>query len=191
MIYFLLLFSLLSISLLLLLLFLKYNKKSITLNNNIDLNIINKLNGNNEILKIKIDDIENVYYFKKCDTIHLELIDNNYDIIETSSIVKGKRNYTFFPINMEQLIMKKYNNLKINHEIISEINTLNTIYNINIEIKKNNKVMIKGFLSDFIKYYKNNNKFIIDIYRNKYIIDFSCIITIYEIKFFHNKLNIF
>jgi hypothetical protein len=87
--------------------------------------------------------------------------------------------------------MKKYFNLRVSHEIISQINTLNTIYNINIEIKRKNKIIIKEFLSNFVLYYKNNNKFIIDIYRTKYIIDESCIITIYEIKFFHNKLNIF
>lgn len=150
-------------------------------------NVINNLNGYNEKIKIAKNDIENLFYLKKCNDIHLEIIDNNYSIAETLSVIKGKRNYTFFPIKMENAIMKKYLNTRVSYEIMSIINTLNTIYNLSIEIKKNNKIIIKGFLSDFIELYKNNNKFIIEIYRNKYIVDTSCMITIYEIKFFPNK----
>lgn len=188
MIYFFLLVSLLLLSLLF-----KYKRKKNILKNNSNLyfSVIDKLNDNNEILKINKENIENLYYCKKCSNIHLEIIEINKNIIETSSTIKGKINYTFLPNNMEKCIIKKYFNLKVSHEIMSEINTLNTIYNINIEIKKKNKIIIKGFLNTFIQYYRKNNKFIIDIYRNKYIIDESCIITIYEIKFFHNKLNIF
>jgi len=149
--------------------------------------VIDNLNCISKIIKININDIEKLYYLKKCNDIHLEIINNNQDIIETFSIVNGRNNYTFFPTKMENALMKKYLNLKISYEIISEINTLNTIYNLVIEIKKNNKIIIRGYLSDYIDLYKNNDKFIIQIYRNKYIIDMICTITLIEVKFFPNK----
>jgi len=149
--------------------------------------VIDNLNCISKRVKININDIEKLYYFKKCNDIHLEIIDNNQDIIETLSIVNGVRNYTFFPIKMEHALMKKYLNSKVSYEIISEINTLNTIYNLVIEIKKNNKIIIQGYLSNYIDLYKNNNKFIIQIYKNKYIIDMGCTLTLLEVKFFPNK----
>ena len=149
--------------------------------------VIDNLNCISKIIKININDIEKLYYLKKCNDIHLEIIDNNQDIIETFSIVNGRNNYTFFPIKMEYALMKKYLNSKVSYEILSEINTLNTIYNLVIEIKKNNKIIIRGYLSNYIDLYKNNDKFIIQIYRNKYIIDMRCIITLLEVKFFPNK----
>lgn len=149
--------------------------------------VIDNLNCISKIIKININDIEKLYYLKKCNDIHLEIIDKNQHIIETFSIVNGINNYTFFPIKMEYALMKKYLNSKISYEIISEINTLNTIYNLVIEIKKNNKIIIRGYLSDYIDLYKNNDKFIIQIYRNKYIIDMICTITLIEVKFFPNK----
>jgi hypothetical protein len=149
--------------------------------------VIDNLNCISKIIKININDIEKLYYLKKCNDIHLEIIDNNQDIIEIFSIVNGRNNYTFFPIKMEYALMKKYLNSKVSYEILSEINTLNTIYNLVIEIKKNNKIIIRGYLSNYIDLYKNNDKFIIQIYRNKYIIDMRCIITLLEVKFFPNK----
>jgi hypothetical protein len=149
--------------------------------------VIDNLNCISKTLKININDIEKLYYLKKCNDIHLEIIDNNQDIIETLSIVNGRRNYTFFPIKMEYALMKKYLNSKVSYEILSEINTLNTIYNLFIEIKKNNKIIIRGYLSDYIDLYKNNDKFIIQIYRSKYIIDMICTLTLIEVKFFPNK----
>jgi hypothetical protein len=149
--------------------------------------VIDNLNCISKFLKINSSDIEKLYYFKKCNDIHLEIIDNNQDIIETLSVVNGIRNYTFFPIKMEYALMKKYLNSKVSYEIISEINTLNTIYNLVIEIKKNNKIIIRGYLSNYIDLYKNNNKFIIQIYKNKYIIDMGCLITLLEVKFSPNK----
>jgi len=149
--------------------------------------VIDNLNCISKVLKINMNDIEKLYYLKKCNDIHLEIIDNNQDIIETLSIVNGRRNYTFFPIKMEYALMKKYLNSRVSYEILSEINTLNTIYNLGVEIKKNNKVIIRGYLSDYIDLYKNNDKFIIQIYRNKYIIDMICTVTLLEVKFFPNK----
>jgi hypothetical protein len=149
--------------------------------------VIDNLNCISKTLKININDIEKLYYLKKCNDIHLEIIDNNQDIIETLSIVNGRNNYTFFPIKMEYALVKKYLNSKVSYEILSELNTLNTIYNLVIEIKKNNKIIIRGYLSNYIDLYKNNDKFIIQIYRNKYIIDMRCIITLLEVKFFPNK----
>ena len=149
--------------------------------------VIDNLNCISKVVKININDIEKLYYLKKCNDIHLEIIDNNEDIIETLSIVNGIRNYTFFPIKMEYALMKKYLNSKVSYEILSELNTLNTIYKLGVEIKKNNKVICRGYLSNYIDLYKNNDKFIIQIYRNKYIIDMRCIVTLLEVKFFPNK----
>jgi hypothetical protein len=149
--------------------------------------VIDNLNCTSKIVKININDIEKLYYLKKCNDIHLEIIDNNQDIIETLSMVNGRRNYTFFPIKMEYALMKKYLNSKVSYEILSELNTLNTIYNLSVEIKKNNKIIIRGYLSNYIDLYKNNDKFIIQIYRNKYIIDMLCTVTLLEVKFFPNK----
>ena len=198
---FLLLVFLLLVFLLLVFLLLFFNSKKNKINKNNDkpkaldsldfldsfIIVIDNLNCISKRVKIKINDIEKLYYFKKCNDIHLEIIDNNEDIIETLSIVNGMRNYTFFPIKMEYALMKKYLNSRVSYEIISEINTLNTIYNLVIEIKKNNKIIIRGYLSNYIDLYKNNNKFIIQIYKNKYIIDMSCLITLLEVKFFPNK----
>ena len=149
--------------------------------------VIDNLNSISKRVKININDIEKLYYLKKCNDIHLEIIDNNEDIIETLSVVNGIRNYTFFPIKMEYALMKKYLNSRVSYEIISEINTLNTIYNLVIEIKKNNKIIIRGYLTNYIYLYKNNNKFIIHLYKSKYMIDMSCVITLLEVKFFPNK----
>lgn len=149
--------------------------------------VIDNLNCVSKIVKINSSDIEKLYYLKKCNDIHLEIIDNNQDIIETFSIVNGRNNYTFFPIKMEYALMKKYLNFKVSYEILSEINTLNTIYKLGVEIKKNNKVICRGYLSNYIDLYKNNDKFIIQIYKNKYLIDMSCIVTLLEVKFFPNK----
>jgi hypothetical protein len=149
--------------------------------------VIDNLNCISKVLKINMNDIEKLYYLKKCNDIHLEIIDNNQDIIETLSIVNGRRNYTFFPIKMEYALMKKYLNSRVSYEIISEINTLNTIYNLGVEIKKNNKVICRGYLSNYIDLYKNNDKFIIQLYKIKYIIDMNCLITLLEVKFFPNK----
>ena len=149
--------------------------------------VIDNLNCISKVVKININDIEKLYYLKKCNDIHLEIIDNNEDIIETLSIVNGIRNYTFFPIKMEYALMKKYLNSKVSYEILSELNTLNTIYKLGVEIKKNNKVICRGYLSNYIDLYKNNDKFIIQIYKNKYLIDMSCIVTLLEVKFFPNK----
>jgi hypothetical protein len=45
--------------------------------------------------------------------------------------------------------MKKYLNSKVSYEIISEINTLNTIYNLVIEIKKKKAIVNFELISQF------------------------------------------
>ena len=147
-------------------------------------------NINIKIYSIKLDDTEKIYILKKYTDIHIDLLDNNRKFIETSSIINGIINYTFFPENMENLIKQKYLYCKVSYENISEINELNNIYNINLEIIRDNKIICRGFLNSEILLYKNTNNFIIELYENKYLIDTKCLIKLVNVNLYNNKKKI-
>lgn len=149
-------------------------------------------NINVDILSIELCNTEKICVLKKCADIHIDILQNNKKIIETTSIINGVINYTFFPKNMEVLIIKKYLYSKVNYENISEINELNNIYNITLEIYRENRLICKGFLNSEILLYKNNdnNKFIIELYQNKYLIDTKCLIRLVNVNLYNNKKKI-
>lgn len=155
-----------------------------------DILIIDNINLN--IYPIKLDDTEKIYVLTKYSDIHIDILNNNKKIIETTSIINGVINYTFLPKNMEDLIIQKYLYCKVTYENISEINELNNIYNITLEIYRENRLICKGFLNSEILLYKNNNnnnKFIIELYKNKYLIDTKCLIKLVNVNLYNNKKN--
>jgi len=145
------------------------------------------------IFLINLINTQKIYVLKKYTDIHIDILNNNRKIIETTSIINGVINYTFLPKNMEDLIIQKYLYSKVSYENISEINELNNIYNISLEIYRENRLICKGFLNSEILLYNDNddnndnNKFIIELYQNKYLIDTKCLIRLVNVNLYNNK----